>query len=98
VLETLQGLEIPHTVRYYLLEPLSKEELVALLKKLNIGAEELVRRSEDLYRQTYQGKQLSNAEWIDILVDNPILIERPIVEKEGKAVIARPPERLNEIL
>jgi arsenate reductase (glutaredoxin) len=97
-LEILQELGVPHSIRYYLLEPLSRVELETLLKKLGIKAEQLVRKSEDLYKEKYQDKELSDSEWIDILVENPVLIERPIVEKDGKAVVARPPERLQEVL
>ena len=82
----------------YLKTPLSQAEIKDLLKKLGIKAEELVRKSEELYKENYKGKTLSEAEWITVLAENPILIERPIVVNGNKAVIARPPERLLEIL
>jgi len=97
-LEILQEQGIEHEVRYYLLEPLSVKELKALLKKLGIKAEALVRKSEELYKQEYAGRQLTNAQWIKVLAENPELIERPVVEKGDKAVIARPPEKVLEIL
>lgn len=97
-LEMLLEQNIPHQVRWYLAEPLTKEELAALLKKLDMSAFEIVRKSEPLYKERFEGKEYSNDEWVTILADNPILIERPIVEKGGKAVVARPAEKLLFIL
>ncbi|XZF13091.1 arsenate reductase (glutaredoxin) [Chitinophagaceae bacterium MMS25-I14] len=97
-LEILQEKGIEHEVRYYLMEPLNKKELKALLKKLGIKAEELVRKSEPLYKEHYKDRKLTNEQWIAAMVENPILIERPIVENGDRAVIARPPERLSEVL
>jgi arsenate reductase len=97
-LEILQEKGLEHEIRFYLAEPLSAKEIKALLQKLGIKAEALVRKSEDLYRQAYKDKKLTNAQWIKVLAENPVLIERPIVEKGDKAVIARPPEKLLEIL
>lgn len=82
----------------YLKTPLSETELKALLKKLNMKAEEIVRKSEDLYKEKYKGKKLSETEWVKVLVKNPILIERPIFVNGNKAVIGRPPERVLEIV
>lgn len=90
----MQEKNIPHTIRWYLADPLTKDELRALLKKLGIHPSELVRKSEELYLQQYEGKDISEEEWLSILADNPILIQRPIVEKGNKAIIARPPEKV----
>ena len=97
-LEILQEQNIPHQIRWYLAEPLSKSELSALLKKLHMQPSELVRKSETLYRDNYAHRDISEDEWITILTENPILIERPIIEKGKNAVVARPPERIFEIL
>lgn len=97
-LEMLQAEHIPHHVRWYLAEPLSKEELASLLQKLELNAFDIVRKSEPLYKEQFEGREYSNDEWIAILAENPILIERPIVEKDGKAVVARPAEKLHTIL
>jgi arsenate reductase (glutaredoxin) len=82
----------------YLKTPLTKEELVDLLGKLNITAEALVRKGEAEYVENYQGKTLSEAQWIAAMVRFPKLIERPIVVKGDKAVIGRPIERVVELL
>lgn len=97
-LEILQEQNIPHQIRWYLAEPLSKLELMALLNKLDMQPSELVRKSETLYKDNYAGRDISEDEWIKILTENPILIERPIVQKGEKAIVARPPERISEIL
>lgn len=94
VLEILQEKNIPHTVRWYLSDPLSKKEIIALLEKLSLKASDIVRRKELLYKEQFEGKNISEEEWINILVRHPELIERPIVEQGDKAIIARPPETL----
>lgn len=81
----------------YLKETPTQKELKEILKMLGMKAEELVRKKESLYKEKYLDKKLSNAEWIKVLVQNPILIERPIVVKDGKAIIGRPVERIKEL-
>lgn len=85
-------------IRYYLDEAPSPTELKSLLKKLGLKAEELVRKQESLYKERYKGKDFTEAQWLRILSENPILIERPIIVKGNKAVIGRPPERVLELL
>ena len=65
---------------------------------LGMKAEQLVRKKEPLYKEKYEGKKISNSEWIKILNENPILIERPIVVKDGKAIIGRPIETILDLL
>lgn len=85
-------------VREYLKEPLSKEELEQLVRKLGIPAEDLVRKQEEKYRKELKGKTISEKEWIRILAENPKLIRRPIVEKGQKAVIGDPVENIQPLL
>lgn len=82
----------------YLVETPSEKEIKEILKMLGMKAEQLVRKKEPLYKEKYEGKEISNAEWIKILHNNPILIERPIVVKDGKAIIGRPVESILDIL
>jgi arsenate reductase len=82
----------------YLKTPLNQTELKALLKKLNLKAEELVRKSEPLFKEKFVSKKLTEAQWIKALTENPILIERPILVKGDKAIIGRPVERVIDIL
>ena len=97
-LEILQQKNIPHSVRWYLTDRLNKTELEALLKKLGMQPSELVRTDETVFTEHYEGKQYTEAEWLSILLENPILIQRPIIEKGDKAIVARPPEKVLEIL
>ena len=89
---------IEPTVVEYLQTPPTAAELTAIVKKLGIGAEQVVRKGEEVYKSRYAGKQLSDAEWIEAMVTNPILIERPIVILGNRAVIGRPPENVNPLL
>jgi arsenate reductase len=89
---------VDFTTIEYLKEPLNQTELKALLKKLNLKAEEIVRKSEPLFKEKFASKKLTEAQWIKILTENPILIERPILVKGNKAIIGRPVERVVEIL
>ena len=82
----------------YLKNPMTKEELTALLVKLNIPAEELIRKGEADYKENFKGKELTESEWVDAMVKFPKLIERPIVVKGDKAVIGRPTEKVIQLL
>lgn len=82
----------------YLDTPPSKKEIEDILKKLGIPAKDLVRKTEDIFKKELKGKEFSVEEWIDWMVKNPKLIERPIVVSGNKAVIGRPPENVLEIL
>lgn len=82
----------------YLKSPPSKAELKAIIEKLGIRPEELVRKGEDVYKTKYAGKKLTDAQWIDAMISDPILIERPIVVSGSRAVIGRPPENVEQLL
>lgn len=81
----------------YLKNPPSKEEIIELLKKLGMKAEELIRKGEADFKENFKGKNFSEDEWIDAMVKFPKLIERPIIVLGDKAIIARPLERINEL-
>jgi arsenate reductase len=82
----------------YLKTPLNQSEIKALLKKLGMKAEDIVRKGEKIFKEQFKGKDLTEAEWIKALAENPILIERPIIVKGDKAVVGRPPENVLELL
>ena len=99
--QTLQLLEengVTPEVVLYLENIPTKSELKTVLKKLNISAEELIRKGEKDYKENFKGKEMSEDQWIDAMIKFPKLIERPIVVKEDKAVIGRPPEGVLELL
>lgn len=82
----------------YMVETPTQKELKEILKMLGLKAFDLVRQKEQLYKTKFANKKLTNAEWIKVLAENPILIERPVVVKDGKAIIGRPIERILEVL
>ncbi len=93
-LEYLKEQKLDFTVREYLKDVLSKNEIKELLKQLNIRPLDLIRKGEPIFKENYKDVTLSDAEWINVLVEHPILIERPIVVKDGKAAIGRPLENI----
>ncbi|AEW86171.1 arsenate reductase (glutaredoxin) [Flavobacterium columnare ATCC 49512] len=82
----------------YLENTPSVEDLKDLLKKLNLPAIDLIRKKETIWIENFKSKELNEEEIIQAMVEFPKLIERPIVVKGDKAVIARPTERIKEIL
>ncbi|SEN91704.1 arsenate reductase [Flavobacterium sp. CF108] len=82
----------------YLTDTPSFEELKKLLKELNIQPNELVRTKEKIWIENYKGKDLSDDQTIQAMVDHPILIERPIVIKDGKAIIGRDLDKVASFL
>jgi len=82
----------------YLKLPPTEDELRDIINKLGIRPEQLIRKNENLYKENYKGKEYTDVEWIHILAGNPILIERPIILNEDRAVIGRPPEKVRELL
>jgi arsenate reductase len=87
------------TVRLYLDNPPDPTELQAILRKLGIGARELIRTGESEYRELGLADQaLDEAALIDAMASHPRLIERPIVISGQRAAIGRPPESVLDIL
>ena len=82
----------------YLKSPISENEFRDILAKLNLPLEYLIRKNEAIFKEQYKGKEFSDDQWIKILLENPKLIERPIVVKGNKAIIGRPPENVNQLL
>lgn len=97
-LEFLTDKGIDYTVVDYLKNNPSHQDLEAIIAKLGIKPEGLIRKGEDDFKANFKGKNLSDSEWIDAMVKFPKLIERPIVIKGNKAIIGRPTERILEIL
>lgn len=82
----------------YLKTPPDFAELKDLLNRLHLKAEQIVRKTEALYKSDFKGKNFNEDEWITILVENPRLIERPIVVRGNKAILGRPPENVLTLL
>lgn len=99
--QTLQILKdngIEPQIIEYLKESPSTEELTEVLSYLELNATDIIRKGESIYKENYKGKDLSNEEWIKVLVDHPKLIERPIVIKNKKAILGRPPENVLKLI
>jgi arsenate reductase len=97
-LQALEKQDKDFTIVKYLDAPLTHKELQEILAKLGIAPIGLVRKKETVWVENYKGKPLTDEEIIDAMVQHPNLIERPIVINGDKAVVARPSEKINEIL
>lgn len=85
-------------VNYYI-EPISEAKLKELVKKMGIKASELFRKKEEVYKTLQLGeREVPDEEAVRLMVKYPDLLQRPIVEKGARAILARPAERLKEIL
>ena len=82
----------------YLDTPPSREELSSLLHKLGMKPLELIRKGEEVFKQNFAGRTLSDDEWLDALEAYPVLMERPVVVRGNKAVVARPVGKVLAIL
>ncbi|MBV8545989.1 MAG: arsenate reductase (glutaredoxin) [Acidobacteria bacterium] len=90
------GVDLP--VREYLRDPLSVDELRQIVKILGVRPIEIVRRTEAPYAALGLNDTTPDDEVLRAMAENPILIERPIIVRGGRAVVGRPPERVREIL
>lgn len=97
-LELLQEQGVEPQIIEYLKTPPNAIELKSILKKLRLRPEQLIRRNESLYNDLIAGKNLNDTQLIAAMVDNPILIERPIVVIGNRAALGRPPENVLTLL
>ena len=98
-LQLLKDNNIEPQIVKYLDTPPSREELEAILEMLGMEPRDLMRKKEKEYKALgLDDPNLSREQLIDAMVAHPRLIERPIVVKDGKAAIGRPPEQVLEIL
>ena len=97
-LALLQENGIEPEIIEYLKQPPTASELKAILSSLGMKPEQLVRRGEEVFKARYAGKKLTDAQWIDAMVEHPILIERPIVIRGKRGVLGRPPENVNQLI
>ncbi len=91
-----RGLEC--TVIEYLKTPFTREQFKDLLMKLNMRPGEIVRTQEDEFKEKLKGKNFTDEEWITILLENPKLIQRPLVVRDHKAVLGQPVEEIDRLL
>jgi len=91
-----RGLE-PGIVEY-LNTPPSAEELARILSLLGKAPAELMRKGENEYKEHFKGREMSDARTIELMVQHPKVIERPIVVNGDRAAVGRPPEAVLDIL
>ena len=82
----------------YLKEPLTRDEWKAVFEKIGMTPSEIVRTQEALWKSNYKGKNLSEEALLEVLTENPRLIERPIITTQTSGVLARPLEALIHFL
>ena len=98
-LQLLRERGIEPDIIEYLKVPPDRRELEMLLQWLGIGVRELIRKKEPVYKELgLDGPDVDDDTLIEAIVENPILMERPVVVANGKARLGRPPEKVLEIL
>lgn len=98
-MQLLESSGVTPVIIEYLKHPPSHKELAETLVLLGLEPRELIRTHEKPYMEKkLDDPGLSREDLIQAMIDNPILIERPIVVHNGKAVIGRPPEKVLDIL
>jgi arsenate reductase (glutaredoxin) len=97
-LQLLQASGKAFEVVEYIKKPLTEKEVENLLVKLNKKPVEIIRTQEVYFKQNLKGKNFGDHEWIRILIENPKLLQRPIVETNHKAVIGDPAENIGSLL
>ncbi len=98
VLEMLKNKGEELTIIEYLKTIPTIDEIKKLLNKLNAKPIDIIRKTEVVFKERFKSKNFTDEEWLKIIQEFPILIERPIVESKHKAIVCRPPEKLNEFL
>jgi len=84
-------------IRNYLSESITAKELKEILLKTNLKPSQLIRTNEEYYKTYLKGRNFTDDELIKIIMENPRLIQRPIVVGKYKAVIGNPPEEINKL-
>jgi len=82
----------------YLTDGITEKELQEIITKTGKKPFDFVRTQEQDYKDLYKGKEISDKEWIKILSTNPKLLQRPIVVNGSKAILANPPENVENIV
>lgn len=98
-LQLLKDNGVTPDVLLYLETPPTKDQLSNTLKMLELGPRDIIRKGEGAYSDNgLSDASISDDEVINIMVENPILIERPIVIINEQATIGRPPENVLKLL
>lgn len=97
-LDLLMSKHVEFNMQEYINDVPSKDEMKNLLAILKMKPLQLIRHHETIFQENFKDLILTDNEWIDVMLQHPILIERPIVVKNGQAVIGRPIENIIKLL
>lgn len=97
-LQFLESKGLDFETRLYLEHPLSEVEIEDLLEKLNVSAHEIIRKNEEIWKEKFSSISYSEQGLISILANQPKLLQRPIVIKGSKAIVARDLDLLEQFL
>lgn len=99
VFQILKELSVDFDSVDYFTDPIPKAKLKELIQKVGLPVEQLIRKKDQLFLDLRLGeKQLTESQWLDLLAIYPDLLQRPIVEKGEKAIVARPARKIREFL
>lgn len=99
VIKLVEASGQPFTAINYYETPFTKAKLKGLLKKGGLKAKDILRSKEDIYKKLNLGKtEKTEEELLDLMIQHPDLIQRPLVEKGEKVILARPPETIQTFL
>ena len=99
--EAVQFLEekkVEHEVINYIENPLTEDELTDLLDMLGMDPFELIRTNEQIWKTEFAELEMDDNEYVLLMIEYPQLMQRPIVVNDGQAVVARPADRILEVL
>ena len=82
----------------YMKTGITAREIKDFLNRSGLSVFDIIRTNEELYKADFKGKELSVDEWIQVLIDNPKLIQRPLVVKGTHAVLARPADEIQKLI
>lgn len=97
-LEYLKARSKEYKIVNYLTDGLKVEDIKEILLKSNLKPMQLVRSQEDYYKTYLKDKNFTEDEWVQIIVENPKILQRPIVVGNHKAVLANPPENIDKLI
>jgi len=93
-LQLIKDANVEVEIIEYLKKAPTYEEIKLLLMKLHLKPIDIIRKGEDVYKEKFKNSNFNDDEWIKIMMEYPTLIERPIVVKDNKAIVCRPPENV----
>jgi arsenate reductase len=98
VLDILKENQFEIEIRNYIQNPPSVDELKDILQKSGLEATALLRKKDKVFKESFEDKHLSNEEWLEAISEKPSILERPIVIIGNKAVLARPIDKVKELI